>query len=268
MTSRPGTSLPGPPRRSLRNPLRRTPRGPAETAELSRRRFARRQWARRWLDWKYVVAVVLLVGLVAGSVWAAYFSSLLTVTGVDIEGSDQVGVGEIRRAAEIPMGDPLARVDLARIRSRVEAIAGIKSADVTRRWPHDLMITVEERQAVAVVEIGGRIRGMDDTGVVFRDFAAAPTELPRVQTSTGTRSEALAEAARVIGALPGDLVARVDHVEVETVDQIRLVLRDGRVVVWGSADDSDQKAQVLAVLLERPAQTYDVSVPGQPTTAN
>jgi cell division protein FtsQ len=37
--------------------------------------------------------------------------------------------------------------------------------------------------------------------------------------------------------------------------------------VWGSADESDLKAQVLAVLLRQPARTYDVSVPGQPTTA-
>ena len=228
----------------------------------------RRQWARRWLAWKYVVAAVLLVVVVVAAVWATYFSSLLTVSGVEIEGADVVGVGEIRRAADVPMGDPLARVDVERVQSRVEALAGIKSADVTRRWPHDLLITVEERQAVAVVEIGGRIRGMDDTGVVFRDFAEVPIGLPRVQTSTDTRSEALAEAARVIEALPEDLVATVDHVEVETIDQIRLVLRDGRVVVWGSADESDQKAEVLAVLLERPAQTYDASVPGQPTTAN
>ena len=33
------------------------------------------------------------------------------------------------------------------------------------------------------------------------------------------------------------------------MDQISLVLRDGRTVVWGSADESDLKAEVLAVLL-------------------
>jgi cell division protein FtsQ len=54
---------------------------------------------------------------------------------------------------------------------------------------------------------------------------------------------------------------------VQTVDQISLVLRDGRTVVWGSADESGLKAKVLAVLLRQRAQTYDVSVPGQPTTA-
>ena len=55
--------------------------------------------------------------------------------------------------------------------------------------------------------------------------------------------------------------------QVATVDQISLVLRDGRTVVWGSAEDSDAKAEVLVELLEQPARKYDVSVPGQPTTS-
>ena len=44
-----------------------------------------------------------------------------------------------------------------------------------------------------------------------------------------------------------------------------LELRDGRTVVWGSAEESGAKAEVLAALLEQPGATYDVSVPSQPT---
>jgi cell division protein FtsQ len=36
--------------------------------------------------------------------------------------------------------------------------------------------------------------------------------------------------------------------------------------MWGSAEDSAQKAEVLAVLLDRDAKQIDVSVPGRPTT--
>ena len=45
------------------------------------------------------------------------------------------------------------------------------------------------------------------------------------------------------------------------------MLKDGRTVVWGSAEESDTKAEVLATLLATvQAQTYDVSVPSKPTT--
>jgi cell division protein FtsQ len=237
-----------------------------ETDVRTRRRFARRQWARRWLAWKPVVAVVLLLALVVGVLWLVYFSSFLSVKGVDVEGVQQLSATQVRAAAAVPEGQALARVDLDRIRTRVEALAAVRSADVSREWPDQVRIDVEERTPVAVVEIAGKLRGMDEDGVVFRDYAQAPPALPRVVTGADTGSDALREAALVVGALPSDLAAKVDHVEVESVDAITLQLRDGRLVRWGSSADSDVKAEVLARLLVAVhVQTYDVSVPGTPT---
>ena len=66
------------------------------------------------------------------------------------------------------------------------------------------------------------------------------------------------------GSLPSSIAAKVDYVEVGTVDTISLRLRSGKPVRWGTADDSAAKARVLAVLLEQRASSIDVSVPGQP----
>jgi cell division protein FtsQ len=233
----------------------------------SRKRFARRQWARRWLAWRRVVALVLLIGLMVGAVWLVYFSDVLAVKDVEVEGTRTLGNEQVRDVAAVPSGLPLARVDLDAIRARVEALAVVRDADVTRAWPDRVVIDVEERVAVAVVEIGGQTRGMDAEGVVFRDYPKPPPGLPQVRTSTDTRSDALREAALVVEALPAEVSRRVDHVEVATIDQISLVLRDGKSVVWGSAEQSEAKAEVLAGLLQQPGRTYDVSVPGQPTTS-
>ncbi len=143
----------------------------------------------------------------------------------------------------------------------------VRSVSVTRQWPHGVLVSIEERTAIAVVEIGDTLRGMDADGVVFSTYKKAPPDLPRVETSIGTTAQALREAAEVISALPDDLTLRVDHVQVTTVDQISLVLKDGRTVIWGSADESATKADVLETLLATvDAQTYDVSVPSKPTT--
>jgi cell division protein FtsQ len=244
--------------------MRSTLRRPVE--ERTRRRFARRQWARRWLAWRYVVAVVLLVGLVGGGIWAVYGSSLLAVEGVEVTGTQTLDDDHVRAVAAVPTGEPLASVDLAGIQRRVEALAVVKSADVSREWPHKIRIEIEERVAIAVVEIGGQLRGMDASGVVFRDYHRAPPGLPRIVTSTAISPDALREAARVVSALPEEVSTIVDHVEVQTVDEISLVLRDGRTVRWGSADQSAEKAEVLAALLKSnpDASAYDVSVPGNP----
>jgi cell division protein FtsQ len=245
----------------------RTRRATADerAARVARRRFARRQWARRWLTWRPVLAVAGLVAVCAGGSWLLFFSSVLTVDTVRVEGSAVLAQSEVRRVAAVPLGTPLASVPLDAIAARVEGLAPVASADVSRSWPDAVRIAVVEREAVAVVERDGVLRGLDDEGVVFRTFPAQPAGLPLVRMSAGTRTEALAEAASVIDALPADLAGRVDHVAVDTVDSISLRLRNGREIFWGSADGSATKAEVVEVLLEQKASVYDVSVPGQPT---
>jgi len=241
--------------------------GADPTAVRSRRRFARRQWRRRWLSWKPLLVLLLLVALVVGGVWLVFFSRYLSVQSVQVTGTGLLSADDIRAAAEVPDEQPLARVDVAAIERRVEALAPVADAEVLRQWPDRVLIRVTERTPIAVVDIGGRIRGMDEDGVIFRDYPRAPRTLPLVKTSGPTGGEALHEAAQVVSALPPALSRRVEHLAVETVDQITLVLRDGRQVVWGSAEDSAAKAEVLVALLKEPARRYDVSVPGQPTTS-
>ena len=231
----------------------------------ARKRFARRQWARRWLTWRYVVAMVLALALVVGSVYLVFFSSTLSVQGVEVEGTQTLSAEKVREVAEVPLGGPLATVDLDRIAYRVRSLAVVKSAEVTRKWPHDVLIEIVERQPVAVVEIAGALHSLDAEGVVFGSYRRAPEGLPRVRAAAGIDTEALAEGAAVVAALPDAIAAKVDHAEVVSVDRITLLLRDGREVEWGSADQSEEKADVLVAMLQHQAQVYDVSVPGQPT---
>jgi len=233
----------------------------------SRRRFARRQWRRRWLAWRYLLVLVLVLGVVGVGVYGVWFSTWLAVEDVEVSGAQTIPAADIRARADIDEGEPLVRVDLASVERRIGSLAAVRSVSVTRQWPHGILISVEERVAIAVVEIGGQLRGMDEDGVVFTDYQKPPPGLPRVETSIGTTSAALKEAAQVVSALPQELGLLVDHVQVTTVDQISLVLKDGRTVVWGSADDSDTKAEVIGPLLASvEAQVYDVSVPSKPTT--
>lgn len=239
-----------------------------DNLERTRRRFARRQRSRRWLRWRAILAGVLLVALVAAAGWLVFLSSVLAVKGVDVRGASLLSVDEVRTAAAVSTGRPLARVDLAQIEGRLRALAPVQAVDVTREWPDRILISITERTAVAAVPVGSGFRGIDRDGVLFRDFATRPRALPLVTTPEDIGRDAMKEGARVVAALPVDLQQQIDHVEVESVDRISLVLRGGRTVVWGSADESVDKARVLAALVAaRPkASQYDVSAPGQPTT--
>lgn len=241
--------------------------------QRNRRRFARRQWARRWLTWRYVAGVLAFVLLIGLGVYAVYFSPWLQVEGVEIVGEGQLAEDDILETANVPTGGALALADLDAIEVRVLSLAAVKSVDVSRHWPHDVRIQVVERTPIAVVARGERFTQLDEEGVTFGNLPQAPPDLPRVVTGPAASNAALAEAASVVASLSRDVSTLVDHVEVLSVDRILLHLRDGRLVRWGSADQSDDKADVLLALLKAEkagnapkARVFDVSVPGRPTT--
>lgn len=237
-----------------------------ETVRLASKDFRRRRNAGRWRTVRRILAALLVVGLVAGAVWLVYFSRYVTVRETAVAGNRTVKLDRIEYAADVPTGTPLARVDLDAIRARVESIPAVRRVEVSRRWPHTVQVDVTERTPVAVIDQGAGLRALDTEGVLFGSYSQRPRGLPLVRTPAGVESEALVEGARVIEALPDEVARRVEVVEVSSVDEIELVLGNGRRVLWGSAEDSDQKAEVLAVLLKRPGTQIDVSVPGRPTT--
>jgi cell division protein FtsQ len=250
-----------------------------------------------------VLTVVVLVGGAGGAGWLVFWSDVLDVDEVEVTGTSVVSVAEVEEVAAVPSGAPLARVDVDGVTSRVERLPAVASATVTRSWPGTVAIEVDERQAVAVVEDDGSYQGLDATGVLFRSYGSPPADLPLVraaeldkgpdagpdngpddarQTGDGAdapgedsasgeggagRDDALREVALVIEALPAGVADEVDHVEFSSLDSILLVLSDGSQVQWGSAEQSALKAEVLETLMTIPATTYDVSVPGLPTTS-
>ncbi|GGU12427.1 cell division protein FtsQ/DivIB [Nocardioides albus] len=256
-----------------RNESTPEPDGPGVDATTlkSRKAFARRQWRRRWLAWRYLIVGTLVIALLLGGIWAVYFSTWLQVKGTSVHGSMKMtSAKEVVEFAAAPLGEPLATADLEAVQVRVlNGLPMVRSVNVSREWPDKIRVDVTERTPVAVVSIGGRLRALDETGTVFWGYKKAPAGLPMVNTVTGTNSDALRESAAVASALPAELAKKVDHVEVTTVDSISLELRNDKRVVWGSSAQSDTKADVLVALMkaEPDVARYDVSVPGQPVTS-
>lgn len=237
-----------------------------ETVRIAHKDFRKRRLAGRWHRVRALVLVALGLGLIAGAAWVVLFSDYVTAREVDVTGTRVLRDARIERVADVPTGTPLARVDLDAIRARVESDASVRRAEVSRHWPHTVTIAVTERTPLAVIDQGQGLRALDADGVLFRSYDKRPAGLPLVRTEPDVPEEALVEAGRVLSALPPRVAGRVERLDVTSVDDISLVLTNGRRVVWGSADQSGQKAEVLAVLLKRPVGQIDVSVPGRPTT--
>lgn len=238
-----------------------------ETVALSAQAFRKRQRRQRLRRLRPFLYAGLAVVLVATGIWLVLFSSVLTVRAVSVSGTTTLSEQRIEQVARAPLGRQLARVDLAAIQARVEALPAVRSASVSRSWPHTIHVEVTERTPLAVVNRGSGLQAVDADGVLFGRYKSQPPNLPLVRTDPGVRAEALAEAARVVRSLRDDIAAQVRYVDVKSIDKIELSLGDGRKVLWGSAEQSSAKAEVLAVLLQqKKVREIDVSVPGRPTT--
>lgn len=218
---------------------------------------------RRSGGWKRWLIGAVLVAVAAGAVWLVWFSTVLSVQEVRVVGAVGVPVDEVRGAAGIRIGTPLARVDADGVAARVGAIPEVGAVEVRRGWPDVLVVVVTERTPVAVLRAGQGFAYVDVTGARFGSTRTAPANLPAVRPSDET---SLLAAVQVVAALPEDLRRTVTTVVARSRDDVVLRLRSGAAVQWGSAENAAAKAAVLTALLPRGAAYYDVSAPDLPTT--
>jgi cell division protein FtsQ len=184
---------------------------------------------------------------------------------VVITGLGSVTQDEIIAAAGVKQGTPLLQVNTDDVAERVATIRRVATARVQREYPSTLRITVVERVPVVVKDYPDGPHLFDKDGV---DFATAPppSNLAYLDTDNPGPSDPATKAAlAVMTALPPDVAGQVARVSAPSVAAITLTLGDGREVVWGTTDRTEEKAQKLAALLTQPGHTYDVSSPDLPT---
>lgn len=250
----------------------RAPRGarsgaaPVTSLRSRRRRSRRRADPRRRL---LTVLGVLVVVLAAGA-WTVLASPLLAVRTVQVDGAGLLSADQVVQVAGIDEGTPLVRVDTGSAAARVARLPQVASVEVTRGWPHTVVVTLVERVPVAVVEEAGTRSLVDREGVLFDTITGRSPAgvVPLRVPSPGPDDAATAAALGAVVALPADVRAEITGVTAGTSDDVTLTLTDGRTVLWGSADQTSRKARVLAALLAQidagtlaAAGTLDVSTP-------
>jgi cell division protein FtsQ len=214
------------------------------------------------------IAAALLV--VAGLGWLLLAGPVLAVRAVQVDGLSTLPAEQVREAAGIAEGTPLLRVDVDAAETRVARLPQVASVEVTRGWPRSVVITVVERAAVAVVEQQGTRSLVDADGVLF-DTVTGPTPagvVPLDVATPGPDDRVTRAALAALVALPRDVRADVAAAAATTTEDVTLTLTDGTTVLWGGAEEADDKADALVALLGRlrsgalePAGTIDVSAP-------
>ncbi|BAI65178.1 cell division septal protein [Rothia mucilaginosa DY-18] len=236
--------------------------------------------ARKLLYTALAVAIIAVLYVVL-----VFFSPLLATQKITVRGASLLETTQVEQKLEPLRGVPLTRIDEKKVRELIGQDNVIRSVQVESRPPHELVVTLKERTAVAVVKQGDTYHTVDSDGVSLLESATQPdTSVPLVRFS-GDDPQASAEFRTIstaLSAMPSELLAQVKEAGATSTSSITLTLRDNTTVQWGTAEESELKAKVLLSLRQAiakraqeetssEAQTqkvtvYDVSAPRVPVT--
>jgi cell division protein FtsQ len=212
------------------------------------------------LMWSALVSV-----LAVGAGLLLYFTPIMSARVIDITGLASLTQDEVVAAAAVPPDTPLLQIDTDAVAERVATIRRVASARVQREYPSTLRITVVERIPLVVKDYPDGSHLFDRDGV---DFATAPPPpgLPYLDADTpGPTDLPTLAALQVLTALRPEVASQVGRIAAPSVAAITLTLMDGREVIWGTTERTDEKALKLGALLTQPGHTYDLSSPDLPT---
>jgi cell division protein FtsQ len=130
-------------------------------------------------------------------------------------------------------------------------------------------ITVTERTAIAFFDSGPGGDGVhlvDGGGVVFKTVPSRPAGLPELRLPKVSADDPVTRAVTaVLGVIPEQLLKQVTTATAKTPASVEFTLASGKIVRWGTAEQTDRKAKVLAALLTQDGKIYDVAAPELPT---
>ncbi|MEX5260071.1 cell division protein FtsQ/DivIB [Kocuria sp. CPCC 205263] len=215
-----------------------------------------------------VLGVLAALAVLAG---VLFLSPALAVRDISVRGAELTDPARVESALEAYRGVPLTRISKDEVRERVGRIPQVRSIEVLLEPPHHLVVALRERVPVAAIEDDGEFVVVDSEGVEL--MTAGSAEAAGVPVVTGGRDvlegERFEAIADVLAALPESVLAQLRTASAESLSSVELAFTDGRTVVWGTAEDSELKSQVLRELVEARGagsgvETYDVSSPTRP----
>lgn len=235
---------------------------------VRRRRRRRTALARRVIA---LALVTLAAAALALAGWRLLTAPQLAVGTVDVLGASRVPVEEVLEAAAIAPGTNIFRIHPGRIVARLEAIPGVRRAEVVRELPNRVVLVIEERRPFTLVH-GTRLHWLDEEGRVLGDAsrAVAPPvpvisglgdeEVESRDRTPGPRTRAALALIRTLVRSGSALTEAISEIDMSRRDGPVLYTVDGIEVRLGSEDWEERLGRLEGVLGQVAEQDAGISV--------
>ena len=222
----------------------------------------------RWLIW-----VVLAVGIVAASVWLVN-SPLLSIRSVAVTGAQRTNPAAIAGNLNAATGTPTMSVNAGAVEAALLQDPWIAEADVIVSWPGSLEIHVVERVPVAAITIDGVVFQTAADGVLVErtSSGAIPPSIITDRSAAAHVGDQIVGGATLgaiefVSALPPELRRLT---EISIVGSAVGAEIDGVTILLGRPTDMAAKAATVEALMALGIESgsrIDVTAPTRPAVA-
>jgi cell division protein FtsQ len=223
----------------------------------------------------WVVGVVAFAVIGTAGLFVSH-SSAFAVRHVEVVGAAHRSRADIVRLSGVTAATNALWLDERAVELRLEQDPWIASATVSSSFPRTILVEVTERTPSAVI-VRGTDRLLVATDGTPLGLAGRVPRLPLIVMPPAGALEgappSLQPAARAIGALPPQILARVRQVVVSLDGTLELRLLDGPRVEFGPATEIAAKVRAIVWMLawsddeSRPLNTLNVVAPGAPAAS-
>lgn len=200
----------------------------------------------RFMRW---VTMFSAAGLLVIGIQNAYSSlsasDLFLMSQIKVVGNAMLSEGEVIRSSGLSTGGNLFACDLTSATERLADHPMIEQALMIREPPETLVISLVERQPIALVNTPGGLMGLDKTGQIF-SLPSAPLDLPVVTESHRDSAQDMPRLAAFLTALKNnapDFWRDISEVNVEKSQIVTLYLAGDGLPLRMKLEHPEQQVQ-------------------------
>ena len=136
-----------------------------KTGQLSRKLRTSAKVVMRTVKWVAPIALLILVALSTHN-WLLT-TQRFALQGILVNPCEHVDAKKLLKFLDVRLGENLLSFDLVAMQQRIEGHHWIKDVRITRRLPDTLVITIDEYQPYAMLNLG-KLYYVDETGFPFK----------------------------------------------------------------------------------------------------
>ncbi len=212
-----------------------------------------------------IVKYTLLVLFIFVAIIATMTSPLFNIKKITIEGNEKITSDEIISLSQINIEENTYKLNMKKVKERILENPYIKSVEIKRKLPSDILISVEERKTTFMIEYGSSYVYINNQGYIL-EVSSEKLEVPIIQGAEtnvedfvpGNRMcrEDLEKMSTVIKimeiATSNEISSLVTRIDIQSKQNYKLVFeKDQKVAYIGDETDLNTKILSIKSILER-----------------